>query len=59
MPVPVQDIRFSELGSMNEITTIHDGVGWPADAENDPFTPPISRVAQLIRNPHVLGEQNV
>lgn len=58
MPVPVEDILFAD-GPLNSVTTIHNGVGWPADAQNDPFTPPISRVAMMIRNPHTLPEVTI
>ncbi len=56
MPVPVEDITFSPLGPNNEISTIHRGVGWPADAENDPYTPPLSIVSFLTHNPYPFEE---
>lgn len=52
MPVPAEDMTFPEPGDMNEISTQQDTVGWPADAENDPYTEPLSRVSYLTFNPY-------
>jgi len=56
MPVAAEDMTFSERGPNNEVVTIHNGVGWPADAENDPYTPPLSMVSYLTNNPYPFEE---
>jgi len=56
MPVPAEDMTFSTRGPNNEVVTIHRGVGWPADAENDPYTEPLSTVSMLTNNPYPFEE---
>lgn len=51
MPVPAEDMTFRD-GNLNSVSTQQRTVGWPADAENDPYTEPMSIVSMLTGNPY-------
>lgn len=51
MGVDAEDMIFRR-GVFGDVSTQQGTVGWPSDAENDPFTLPLSIVSQLIRNPY-------
>lgn len=51
MPVSAEEMIFRP-GPENTVSTQQATVGWPVDAENDPVTPPLSRVSELTNNPY-------
>jgi hypothetical protein len=45
-------------GVNGDVSTQQGTLGWPPEAENDPYTPPLSTVSYLTFNPYPQEEGN-
>jgi hypothetical protein len=45
-------------GANGDVSTQQGTLGWPPEAENDPYTPPLSTVSYLTFNPYPQEEGN-
>ena len=42
------------FGVDGDVSTTQGTLGWPPEAENDPYLEPLSTVSQLIHNPYLV-----
>jgi len=42
------------FGTHDDVSTTQGTLGWPPEAENDQYAPPLSRVSQIIVNPYLV-----